>query len=406
MNPQQATALRRDITRTLHGCAAGPLAPRAAALLNALGYHSDKTQALAPNTFAGFRDAFLEGRPFSEDKALAAQWKSIDLLFQYTDAEVKASGQMALEVFADPRFNPGTYQSFLFFAVDLAGEAYTRTELAQATREINRPFPMPAIVVFRHGQTLTLAVIDRRLNKRDDTRDVLEKVTLIKDIRLDPAEEPHRAHVEILADLALDNLTQNYTVTNFETLHAAWRKTLDTAALNKKFYKELADWYFWARDHVTFPPQAGVTQDLNAATSVIRLITRLMFTWFLKERGLVPDDLFDDRTLSALLKDPDLLGNDSTYYKAVLQNLFFATLNTEMDDAAHPRRFRGRNKGGGSDSHYGIPNVLRYDASFQDTEAALALFAPIPFLNGGLFECLDQNAKGVPRVLVDRKSVV
>ena len=401
MNPSQILSLKTEITRTLQGCADGPLGPAATALLGALGYHSDRTTALSPNTFPGFRDVFLDGSTFQEQKALAAQWKSVDLLFQYTDSEVKASSQLALDVFADPRFEAGLYQSFVFFAVDLAGDSYTRTQLADATREINKPFSMPAIVVFRHGATLTLAVIDRRLNKRDSSKDVLEKVTLIKDIRVDPDVKPHRAHIEILFDLALDNLLESYAVTNFDTLHSAWRKTLDTAALNKKFYKELADWYFWALKHVTFPPQAGVDKDVNSATSVIRLITRLMFTWFLKERGLVPEDLFDERKLTALLQENALRGEDSTYYKAILQNLFFATLNTEMDDSAHPRRFRGRNGGKGRDSHYGIPNVLRYDRSFRDTVQALSLFAPIPFLNGGLFECLDRTPQNAPRVLVD-----
>ena len=32
---------------------------------------------------------------------------------------------------------------------------------------------MPAIVVFRHGARLSVAVIDRRAHKRDATRDVL-----------------------------------------------------------------------------------------------------------------------------------------------------------------------------------------------------------------------------------------
>ena len=255
MNPQQALALRTEIKRTLEECSQGHLARHATALLGALGYHSEKTLALDPNDFDGFSEAFLDGKVFNADKALASQWKSVDLLFQYTDAEVKASGQMALDVFADPRFNAGTYQSFVFFAIDLApfpdDKPYTRTQLAEATREINKLFQMPALILFRHGPTLTLAVIDRRLNKRDGSKDVLEKVTLIKDVR---CESPHRAHLEILADLALDSLLEGHAITNFDTLHTAWRKTLDTSALNKKFYKELADWYFWALKHVLPAP--------------------------------------------------------------------------------------------------------------------------------------------------------
>ncbi len=48
--------------------------------------------------------------------------------------------------------------------------------------ELNRQFPMPVMIVFKHGASLTLSIINRRLNRRDEQRDVLEKVTLIKDI--------------------------------------------------------------------------------------------------------------------------------------------------------------------------------------------------------------------------------
>jgi hypothetical protein len=41
---------------------------------------------------------------------------------------------------------------------------------------------------------------------------------------------------------------------------------------------------------------------------------------------------------------------------------------------------------------YDINNLYRYEALFQDTpHEALAHFANIPFLKGGLFECLDRT---------------
>ena len=68
------------------------------------------------------------------------------------------------------------------------------------TRVANRLFKMPVIIFYGHGTTLTLAAVHRRAHKRGGGRDVLERVTLVKDIRVDQA---HRAHVEILGDLAL-----------------------------------------------------------------------------------------------------------------------------------------------------------------------------------------------------------
>ena len=46
-------------------------------------------------------------------------------------------------------------------------------------------------------------MIHRRAHKRDVARDVLERATLIKDIRV---ADPHRAHLDILSELALTEL--------------------------------------------------------------------------------------------------------------------------------------------------------------------------------------------------------
>ena len=69
---------------------------------------------------------------------------------------------------------------------------------------------------------------------------MLEKVTLIKDIR---AAGPHRAHIDILADLALPRLMETRTVSSFDALHAAWERTLDIEELNRRFYLDLFEWF-------------------------------------------------------------------------------------------------------------------------------------------------------------------
>ena len=141
-------------------------------------------------------------------------------------------------------------ESYLFFAIKLSGDHYTRTQLSQITREMNKAFGMPAMILFQHGGALTFAVIDRRLNKVDESKDVLLKATLIKDINF---ADPHRAHIDILSDLSIGELYEKHKFTNFLKLHEAWKKTLDTSELNKRFYKEIADWYFWAVNAGDFP---------------------------------------------------------------------------------------------------------------------------------------------------------
>ena len=253
------------------------------------------------------------------------------------------------------------------------------------------------MIIFQHGQTVTLAVINRRLHKRDEAKDVLEKVTLIKDI---DSHDPHPAHIKILFDLSRNELFRVHGFSNFVELHRAWAKTLDIQELNKQFYRELSNWYFWAVDNVTFPEDAGENVDIRNATSIIRLITRLIFVWFIKEKKLVPDIFFNPREIENILISTD--PQESTYYKAILQNLFFATLNQEMNTPEkHPldkggrgvrRKFRGKGR-----QHYNITSLYRYEEYFTDANEALQQFETIPFLNGGLFECLDKGDKDDPK---------
>jgi hypothetical protein len=113
---------------------------------------------------------------------------------------------------------------------------------------------LQAGVLFRYGETLTLAVINRRPHKRDEGKFILEKVTLIQDIQ---CRHTHRAHLEILFDLSLAALHTKHGFTNFVELRAAWQKTLDTSALNKRFYQELANRYIRVLSEARFPKDAS-----------------------------------------------------------------------------------------------------------------------------------------------------
>nr|NQU92810.1 Eco57I restriction-modification methylase domain-containing protein [Bacteroidota bacterium] len=77
-----------------------------------------------------------------------------------------------------------------------------------------------------------------------------------------------------------------------------------------------------------------------------------------------------------------------------MQNLFFATLNTPMgkditaENKDEQRRFINTLPKTGNDQ-YLDQTKYRYQNYFTKPDKALELFATIPFLNGGLFECLD-----------------
>ena len=369
---------KKKIEGALHQFADGNLADNAKHLLNVLGYESQRTMQLDPNTSDGFLSAFQLDcdERFNPKRAMIKEWDSIDFIFQLTKDEVPFIIDSPVSPH-DSKFDKRIYESYLFFALKLHRDQYTRTQLSQITREINRAFDMPAMILFQHGETLTIAVIDRRLNERDESRDVLKKATLIKDIEFVKPDKPNRGHTDILFDLWINQLHRKHPFSNFLELHDAWRQTLDTEELNRQFYQRLYDWFKWAKSDARFP--RNEKRIVNPDEHVIRLITRLLFVWFIKEKGLVADELFNETLVARILKDYDRDDGDS-YYRAVLQNLFFATLNTEIEN----RRFSKET----NDDHRNF-SVYRYKDQMSNPNELLALFAKTPFINGGLFDCLD-----------------
>ena len=163
-------------------------------------------------------------------------------------------------------------------------------------------------------------------------------------------------------------------------------------ALTKQFYKDLYEWYQWAVDPasgVYFPNNTSIEADdrEDIETKIIRLITRIMFVWFIKQKELVPNKIFDVDFLETILKDFDpnsaVVGN---YYNAILQNLFFGTLNRAIkDEQGNKRKFATNVK-------KDIKTLYRYAEMFTISEdEVIKLFSEVPFLNGGLFECLDKT---------------
>ena len=370
-------------------------------LFTVLGYDTSLQAPLDDKTYEEFKENYIENSPnaerFSEDKAMTNEWKSIDILFQLTDNSF--SGQLQL---FDSKLDPLNPQSYLCFAIELHGNEYTKSQIANITREVNKLFPIPIFIVFKYGEYLTLAIINRRVNKRDNDKDVLEKVTLIKDIIF---AKPHRAHIEILYDMSLKQLEAQikFSVTNFSSLHKAWSEVLDTQTLNKRFYTELSNWYFWAIKTVVYPgykmeaeQNSLFTEDEKSrehnAKNLIRLLTRLLFVWFIKEKDLIPEELFDEQKIHNLIttfnpeynttEDKANPSVSSFYYKAILQNLFFASLNAEHGKRAF--RLDGLNQNATS--------LMRYQRFHKNPHGFVELIeSKVPFMNGGLFECLDSQ---------------
>ena len=205
---------------------------------------------------------------------------------------------------------------------------------------------------------------------------------------VDPATDGNGTFIRQISGCAFDSLE-------------AIQEAFSVEAINTDFYKELANWYFWAMKHVHFPTddvaldKTDILADKQKvrehdAKNLIRLLTRMLFVWFIKQRGLVPHELFDAEAIARDYLEgfsPDYLdgfasqSRDSRYYKAILQNFFFAALNQERSK----REFRKMGA-----AHRDNMSLMRYKDAFKDPNRFLhAVESTTPFLNGGLFECLD-----------------
>lgn len=123
--------------------------------------------------------------------------------------------------------------------------------------------------------------------------------------------------------------------------------------VNKQFYLEVAKFFdelvFGKDQNLTLP---GISQDdANTRKSfAVRLIGRIMFCWFLKQKKSDNGQLISDELLSSKIVYDN-------YYHNTLEPLFFGVLNTAIDS-----------------------RDIRSD-----------LFDKVPYLNGGLFSPQDDD---------------
>ena len=293
------------------------------------------------------------------------------------------------------------------------------------------------------SQTLDLVVYEIKHTSRHDARvslskeafrmlaDKMEDRALVIFVPEDNHDNYRFSFIEITLDTTEDSsrITRNYSnprrysyllgkdiayytpnkylnekgrVVNDEDLHSRF----SVEVLTKEFYNELSDWYAWAIQIIRFPNDINDDKDdaKYNSESAIRLITRLIFVWFLKQRHLIPNEFFDESYIAQNLlsgfdphKTEGLFNQksyESKYYKAILQNLFFAMLNSpitaEGSTELSERHFR--NDRGDYDNN----KLMRYEDYFCNSQLFVDLAnKTVPFLNGGLFDCLDDKDNGM-----------
>lgn len=301
----------------------------------------------------------------------------------------------------------GRYAGMMIFAVNIqATQPLNRTEMATLTRGFNRiASAQPVVLFIKQGNYLALATCERSdytQQWRDGEK--LGKVSLLRGIN---CLKPHRGHIDILESIG------DKAYSTFEELYKHWMQVFSSELLTKKFYSELSDWYAWAVQVARFPNDLTTSDDDEKFNheSCIRLITRLIFVWFLKQKYLIPEEFFDEGYVCEhfieefnphdrqnLLYNPE----KSKYYRLILQNLFFAMLNRpivpEGKDTPNNRQFRGDHQFGYKRDGYNVNNLMRYKSEFKEGGAEEFLTmanSNVPFLNGGLFDCLDDKPKNL-----------
>ena len=241
-----------------------------------------------------------------------------------------------------------------------------------------------ALIIFHHqnvkNQEWRFSFIEKKINAKDSTS--AKRYTYILGRHLPARTISERfAYLEAHKDvLTLKDLTDAFSV----------------ESLTKEFFGQLFTWYSdWACKVCKFPSDKCIAANADLTTekneiNLIRLITRIMFVWFIKQKNLIPTWIFNKNELAEILTDADLSSDKKgNYYNAVLQNLFFGALNKKIEE----RAFAEVSKAGVANEQYGIKTYFRdaNEGSFfkLSPKEMVKKFLDVPFLNGGLFECLD-----------------
>ena len=131
-------------------------------LLGVLGYESERAIDLSGSVH-DFLDQFRARNENTQtEQAFREDVQSVRILFQVTDTEIAT----ARNFLSTDDFDSGNARSFLFVAVELNGASYPRGQYAALTREINKRFSMPSVVLFKTATAhLTLSFVHAAVNK-------------------------------------------------------------------------------------------------------------------------------------------------------------------------------------------------------------------------------------------------
>ncbi|MBN2571248.1 MAG: hypothetical protein JXA68_03910 [Ignavibacteriales bacterium] len=268
------------------------------------------------------------------------------------------------------------YNGLMLFAIEL-NKIPTRTEISDITRAFNRVSKkMPVAVLLKYfidNEAVISFAISERMSYHQSWRagDKVGKITMLKDIKIN---KTHSAHLKILSGLSI--LNQRPPIRSYNDLHKFWQHAFSIQALNEKFYTDLQEWFYFAAQNIELPFKPDyINEKENIKNFLVRLLARIMFCWFVKEKGLIKSELLEiidwngrKYLLTNDIDDKNFLFSNS-YYRGILQNIFFNALNKK--DKKSIKDFKW----------------LKYLNSNFNIEWLLK----IPYLNGGIFDKLEED---------------
>ena len=277
------------------------------------------------------------------------------------------------------------YDNLLFYAFELS-EKPNRSFIAELCRKCNVSYKgkdRPIALILKYDNLLSIALPERFLYKQEWRRkeggEKVGKVIILKDIN---TKNPHTAHLKILfgdsngkTGLKIDpNEVKSYT-----DLSKYWQTQFSIQALNNAFYKDLQQWFYYAKSNIKLPIKPAYIKDdeENHKNFLVRLIARTMFCWFIKEKEgeLIRPELLELTDYKGvrfkLTNDAESksFSHSNSYYRGILQNIFFKSLN-EKDKK--------------SSKDFKWTKYLHPDFDFS-------WFIKIPYLNGGIFDKLEED---------------
>jgi hypothetical protein len=219
------------------------------------------------------------------------------------------------------------YNGLMVFAVRLK-DSYspTRTEIAELTRAFNRVSKsVPVVLLLKYGGLLSFAASERTKYKQAWREgEKIGKISLLKDIKV---AAPHTGHVKILDDLKVAP-----AVTDFNALYKQWQEVFNVQLLNESFYRKISAWYYYATSVIKLPIRPEYYRDdkENIKNFTVRLICRMIFCWFLKEKGLIDPKLLElydytDNPIIFVKKTKKDFQKENSYYRGIIQNIFLST---------------------------------------------------------------------------------